>query len=219
MNLWATIREETSPTHTFIQSSLCPSFRFNNMIFFLPFIGLAAALTVPHSAIQKRAVYSGTPFGFASKATGGGNAATVTPITTAQLISYLTDSSPRNIVISGEFKFAGTEGTATYDACDAYSCTPSNGGQALLNTLNGCSKPTYKVTIDKAAYQGISVKSNKSLIGKNGATLNGKGLRLVGVSNIIIQNIKARALSRTQYVIGANLPQDHESEPEIRLGR
>ena len=148
------------------------------------------------AAVTKRAVYSGTPLGFASSATGGGNAATVYPTTTAQLISYLTSSSVQNIVISGTFNFVGTEGTSTYAAYDAYPCTPSNSRQALLSTLSGCgSKATYNVNIDKAGYQGINVKPNKTLVGKNGATLNGKGLRLVGTSNIIIQNIKITNLN------------------------
>jgi pectin lyase len=39
-----------------------------------------------------------SPQGFASGTTGGGDAAAVTPTTTAELISYLGDSSPRVIV-------------------------------------------------------------------------------------------------------------------------
>ncbi|KAI3322340.1 polysaccharide lyase family 1 protein [Xylariaceae sp. AK1471] len=172
----------------------------------LPFL-ISFVAAVPTADTEKRVVssiVSGTPIGFASGATGGGSAATVYPTTIAELKAYLTSDSPQNIVISGTFNFAGSEGTKTFAACNAYSCTPSNGGQALLNTLSGCgSTSTYSVTVDAAAYAAINVKSNKSLVGKNGATLNGKGLRFIGVSNIIIQNIKITNLN-PQYVWGGD---------------
>lgn len=169
------------------------------------FAALAAA--APSKTVEKRAISSvvnGTPMGFASSATGGGTVTPVYPSTVAQLTSYLTSSDPQVIVISGTFNFAGTEGTTALTACDAYPCTPSNGGQALLNTLGGCgTKSTYSVSIDTAAYKAINVKSNKTLVGKNGATLNGKGLRFVGVSNIIIQNIAITNLN-PKYVWGGD---------------
>lgn len=154
--------------------------------------------------VEKRAIYSGTPIGFASGATGGGSAATVYPTTIAELTAYLTSDAPQNIVISGTFDFTGSEGTTTVAACDAYACTPSNGGQALLNTLGGCgTKATYNVNVDTAAYQALWIKSNKSLVGKNGATIKGKGFRLSGVENIIIQNIKITELN-PKYVWGGD---------------
>lgn len=167
---------------------------------------LAAA--APAEGQSKRAgissIVKGTPVGFASSVTGGGTVAPVYPTTIAQLKSYLTSTSPQNIVISGTFNFAGSEGTVTLPACNAYPCTPSNGGQALLNTLNGCgSLSTYNVTLDSAAYNAINVQSDKTLVGVNGATLNGKGLRLSGVSNIIIQNIAITNLN-PQYVWGGD---------------
>lgn len=141
-------------------------------------------------------VVSGTPVGFANGVTGGGTATPVYPTTIAQLKSYLTSSSPQVIVISGEYNFVGSEGTQTEQACNSYKCAPAAGGQALLNTLNGCgSYSLYNVTIDKAGYEGINVASQKTLVGKNGATLNGKGLRFVGVSNIIVQNIEITNLN------------------------
>lgn len=164
-------------------------------------------VAAPVESTEKRAVSSivkGTPIGMASAVTGGGSAAVVYPTTIAQLKAYLTSDEPQNIVISGTFNFIGSEGTTSLTACDSYSCTPSNGGQALLNTLGGCdSHPTYGVSIDTASYQGINVKSQKTLVGKNGATLNGKGLRFVGVSNIIIQNIAITNLN-PKYVWGGD---------------
>lgn len=118
-------------------------------------------------------VVSGSPIGFASGATGGGNAKPVYPTTIADLKKYLTSKDPQVIVINGQYNFAGSEGTQTEQACNAYSCTPDNGGQGMLNTLKGCTTATYNVKIDTAAYQGIQVQSHKTLVGKNGATLNG----------------------------------------------
>lgn len=154
---------------------------------------------------QISSIVKGTPPGFAYAATGGGTAAPVYPTTVAQLKAYLTSDQPQNIVISGTFNFAGTEGTTTYQACDPYSCAHTSSGQGLLNTLNGCgSKSLYSAPIDVAAYVGIYVKSDKTLVGINGATLNGKGLRFVnGVRNIIIQNIKITNLN-PQYVWGGD---------------
>ncbi|KAI1360023.1 pectin lyase E [Xylaria arbuscula] len=150
------------------------------------------------------AIYSGSPVGFASAVTGGGDAATVYPTTIDELKEYLTSSEPQNIIISGTFDFAGSEGTSSYGACDSYSCSPSDGGQALLNTLDGCgSNSVYDVTIDTAAYQGINVASDKTLVGTNNAVLNGKGLRFSGVSNIIIQNIHITNLNPA-YVWGGD---------------
>lgn len=155
---------------------------------------------------KKRAISSyvnGTPVGFASAVTGGGDATPVMPTTIDELKSYLTSDEAQVIVISGKFDFSGSEGTSDYDACNSYSCTPDNGGQALLNTLNGCSTSTYSVTLDTAAYQGINVASDKTLVGTDGATLYGKGLRFVDVSNIIIQNIEITELN-PQYVWGGD---------------
>ncbi|KAM0470232.1 hypothetical protein ACHAPX_010020 [Trichoderma viride] len=173
----------------------------------LAVLGQFAAAS-PAEGQSKRAgissIVKGTPIGFASSVTGGGTVAPVYPTTIAQLKSYLTSTNPQNIVISGTFNFAGSEGTVTLPACNAYPCTPSNGGQALLNTLSGCgSLSTYNVTLDSAAYNAINVQSGKTLVGINGATLNGKGLRLSGVSNVIIQNIAITNLN-PQYVWGGD---------------
>lgn len=147
---------------------------------------------------------SGSAMGFAAGVTGGGNAAPVYPTTIADLIKYLGSDDPQVIVISGTYNFVGSEGTESFKACKAYSCDPDNGGQMLLNTLGGCGTNALSdVTIDKAGGQGITVKSDKTLIGTNKATLNGKGLRMVGVSNIIIQNIAITNLN-PKYVWGGD---------------
>ncbi|KAI2640194.1 polysaccharide lyase family 1 protein [Xylaria nigripes] len=54
-----------------------------------------------------------------------------------------------------------------------------------IEELTSCgSRKAYSVTADSAAYNAINDKSDKSLVGQNGAALNGKGLRFQDVSNI-----------------------------------
>lgn len=118
---------------------------------------LAGALL--HARLASAAISSvvtGTPMGFASGATGGGDATPVYPTTVDELKTYLTSSDAQVIVVSGVLDFAGTEGTTTVQACDNYACTPDAGGQALLNTLDGCgSLALYDVDVDTAAYNPI----------------------------------------------------------------
>ncbi|KAI1330741.1 putative pectin lyase E [Xylariaceae sp. FL0255] len=135
------------------------------------------------------------------------SATTVYPTTVAEVKSYLTSTEPQNICHLWNLwlDFVGSEGTTTYRAGNTYACTPSAGGQAMLNTLDRCgSASLYDVTIDTAGYEGINVQSDKTLVGKNGATLYGKGfLRMVGISNIIIQNIEITNL-KPAYVWGVD---------------
>lgn len=76
----------------------------------------------------------GTAQGFATGVTGGGNAPEVTPTTTAQLVSYLGDSSPRVIVLDRTFNFIGTEGRTSATGCAPYG-TASN-CQTAINKNN-----------------------------------------------------------------------------------
>ncbi|GLA86109.1 hypothetical protein AtubIFM56815_010360 [Aspergillus tubingensis] len=171
----------------------------------LPSTIIALMAFAHHSNAAQSSIVSGSAPGFAAGVTGGGDATPVYPTTIDELKKYLTSSSPQNIVIEGTFDFVGSEGTKTYQACNIYDCTPDNGGQAILNTLGGCGDTsTYDVTIDVAGYEGINVASDKTLVGKGtGAVLNGKGLRFVGVSNIIIQNIEITNLN-PKYVWGGD---------------
>jgi pectin lyase len=129
------------------------------MLALLAYRSVAVPIDGTSTINSKRAIsplVSGTPPGFASGTPGGGTATPVYPSTIAQLKTYLTSTSPQVIVISGTYDFAGSEGTVTKAACNAYSCTPANGGQALLNTLSGCgTTTTYNVNIDAAAFNPI----------------------------------------------------------------
>ncbi|KAG8775309.1 hypothetical protein FRC16_004852, partial [Serendipita sp. 398] len=47
----------------------------------------------------------GTPLGFGSSTTGGGSATAATPTSNAQLVSWLSDSTARTIVLTSIFDF------------------------------------------------------------------------------------------------------------------
>lgn len=134
----------------------------------------------------------GAAEGFAKGVTGGGSATPVYAKTTDQLISYLGDSTARVIVVDGTLDFTGTEGTASGTGCAPWGT--ASACQVAINQNGWCdnyqaSAPKVSVSYDKAGQLGITVGSNKSLIGRNGATIKGKGIRLVGSKNVIIQNI------------------------------
>ncbi|KAK4149569.1 pectin lyase fold/virulence factor [Chaetomidium leptoderma] len=166
---------------------------------------LYSALT---ALAQTAAAVTGAAEGFAKGVTGGGNASPVYPTTTAQLVSYLGDSQARVIMLDRTFDFTGTEGTATETGCAPWGT--GSGCQTALNKNNWCTDyqpnaPKVSVKYDKAGVLGITVKSNKSLIGVgNKGVIKGKGIRMVsGVQNIIIQNVQITNLN-PQYVWGGD---------------
>ncbi|KAH7176973.1 putative pectate lyase [Dactylonectria macrodidyma] len=151
---------------------------------------------------------TGAAEGFAKGVTGGGSATAVYPSTTAELVSYLGDSSARVIYLTKTFDFTSTEGTTT-----ATGCAPWGTGstcQLAINLNSWCdnyqaSAAKVSVTYNTAGILGITVKSNKSLIGVGSAgIIKGKGLRIVsGATNIIIQNIHITNLN-PKYVWGGD---------------
>jgi pectin lyase len=72
----------------------------------MKFLAIVAAFAAQAAAVG----VSGAAEGFAKGVTGGGSATPVYPSTTAELVSYLGDSSPRVIVLTKTFDFTGTEG-------------------------------------------------------------------------------------------------------------
>ncbi|KAB8068038.1 pectin lyase D [Aspergillus leporis] len=170
-----------------------------------------AAVLTTVAALASRALatsVSGTAEGFASSATGGGSATAVYPTTTDELVSYLGDDEARVIVLSQTFDFTETEGTTT-----ATGCAPWGTGsacQVAINKDDWCtnyesSAPSVSVTYDNAGSLGITVNSNKSLIGEGTkGVIKGKGLRIVnGVKNVIIQNIAVTDIN-PKYVWGGD---------------
>ncbi|PYH48641.1 polysaccharide lyase family 1 protein [Aspergillus saccharolyticus JOP 1030-1] len=167
----------------------------------------AAAAAVLANSVNAGVV--GAAQGFAKGVTGGGSAAEVYPKTNDELVSYLGDSQPRVIVLDKIFDFTGTEGTETTSGCSPWG-TGSTCQQAI-NKDNWCNNYEPKapkvssITYDKAGVLGITVNSNKSLVGKGSAGgIKGKGIRMVsGAKNIIIQNIAITDIN-PKYVWGGD---------------
>ncbi|KAJ7574373.1 putative pectin lyase precursor [Mycena floridula] len=149
----------------------------------------------------------GTPFGQASGTTGGGNAAAATPTSLAQLTTWLSDSTARTIVLTSVFDFTSSEGTTTGKACKPWTCSPNP--QLAIDANSWCendepSAATTTVTYNTAGTTPLKVASNKTLLGKGAnAGLKGKGLKITGASNIIIQNIKITDIN-AQFVWGGD---------------
>ncbi|KAH7364725.1 pectin lyase fold/virulence factor [Rhexocercosporidium sp. MPI-PUGE-AT-0058] len=156
---------------------------------------------------------TGSAPGFAKGTTGGGSAVGAYPKDIAQLKTWLTDSTPRVILINKEYNFIGSEGKATENGCrPASNKCPGNGGQDAINAASWCTNgnagagvKSISVTYDKAGTSGINLGSNKSLIGVGAnAVIRGKGLRIAnGAKNIIIQNIHITELN-PQYIWGGD---------------
>ncbi|CAG8975053.1 hypothetical protein HYALB_00011832 [Hymenoscyphus albidus] len=167
----------------------------------------SAAVAVLSSGASAAGV-TGAAEGFAKGITGGGSASPVYPNTNAELVSYLGDNSARVIVLTKTFDFRGTEGTSTGSGCLPWGT--GSQCQVAINKDNWCGNyqpdaPTTSITYDNAGSLGITVKSNKSLVGQGSAgKILGKGIRMVsGVKNIIIQNIEISNIN-PKYVWGGD---------------
>ncbi|KAI8663248.1 Amb-all domain-containing protein [Fusarium keratoplasticum] len=146
---------------------------------------------------------SGAAEGFAQGVTGGGSATPVTPRNIQELVTYLTDKSPRVIVLDRTYDFTGSEGTVRATGCAPWGT--GKGCQLAINTANFCGTwPAAQVTYDKAGTAGINVASDKTIIGVgNKGIIKGKGLRFANVKNVIVQNIHVTTLN-PQYVWGGD---------------
>ncbi|ETO71995.1 hypothetical protein F444_11773 [Phytophthora nicotianae P1976] len=147
-------------------------------------------------------VVTGTPPGFASGTTGGGNAKAVYPTTIKELTAYLSDNTPRVVVLKQQFNFINTEGSTTEKGCrpkNNLDCIAKKNGfqgqDAIQPSFSKCDGSTVDVTYDKAAITPLTVGSNKTLVGEGTkGVLNGKGLMITG-SNVIVQNIHINNLN------------------------
>ena len=152
------------------------------------FTAAVAAFTTTTAAIS----VSGSAEGFAKGVTGGGDATPVYPSSTDELVSYLGDDEARVIVLSKTFDFTGTEGTSTETGCAPWGT--GSACQQAINANDWCTNyqpdaPSVSVTYDNAGTLGITVASDKTILGEGSkGIIKGKGLRIVsGASNIIIQ--------------------------------
>ncbi|KAM0226819.1 hypothetical protein ACHAPO_012061 [Fusarium lateritium] len=160
------------------------------------------------AAFVRAAGVTGAAEGFAKGVTGGGSATAVYPTTTAQLVSYLGDSSARVIILDRTFDFTGTEGTTSATGCAPYGT--ASACQLAINKDDWCTNyqpnaPKVSVKYDNAALNPILVGSNKSLVGVGSkGIIKGKGLYIAkGVKNVIVQNIHITNLN-PQYVWGGD---------------
>ncbi|KAJ5210985.1 Pectin lyase fold/virulence factor [Penicillium cf. griseofulvum] len=153
---------------------------------------LFTAVAVANSPAKKANTISvtGSPPGFAYGVTGGGNAKPVYPTDVKHLIQLLGSDDPQVIIIAKTYDFIGTEGTTKGNICKAYGSF-EDGCQSTIDIGKGCDgKPSEPYEWDTAGVTGISVHSDKTIIGVgNNGVLLGKGLRIVRASNIIVQNI------------------------------
>ncbi|ELU39361.1 pectate lyase domain-containing protein [Rhizoctonia solani AG-1 IA] len=164
------------------------------------FIGSLAAILVA----SQGALAVGSPFGFATGTTGGSSAAPATPTSTSQLASWLSDSTTRTILLDRTYDFTDTEGSVTGPGCKPWACSPNP--QQSLDGNGWCSSTAPKTTITykKAGTTALAVGSNKTILGKgNSGWIKGKGLRLAGSKNVIIQNIRISDIN-PQYVWGGD---------------
>ncbi|KAI5241395.1 putative pectin lyase [Aureobasidium subglaciale] len=152
---------------------------------------------------------TGAAEGFAKGVTGGGSAAAVYPTTTDELVSYLGDDKPRVIILNKTFDFRGTEGTTSAKGCSPWGtgslCQQAIDKDGWCENYESSAPKVSSLTYDKAGMIGITVNSNKSLVGQGSkGIIKGKGLRMAnGVKNIIIQNIAITDLN-PHYVWGGD---------------
>lgn len=106
------------------------------------------------------------------------------------MIDLLGSDEPQVIIIDRTYDFIGTEGTTKGTICKSWGSF-EDGCQAIIDTESGCGdSESESYEWDTAGVTGIYVHSNKTIIGVGSeGILLGKGLRMVDVSNIIVQNI------------------------------
>ncbi|PKY08422.1 pectin lyase-like protein [Aspergillus campestris IBT 28561] len=162
---------------------------------------LALGARSAHAQVQ------GAAFGFATGTTGGGDAQPQSPASLEELTAWITDDTPRTILLDRTWDFAGTEGITDGKCCSTDTTTCESGtsaGQAWIQ--DSCDDGTWvECKYDNAARTPLEVGSNKSIVGVGSeGVLKGKGLRVTkGNTNVIIQNIHITDLN-PQYVWGGD---------------
>jgi pectin lyase len=92
-------------------------------------------------SFPKSALSFGTPFGLATGTTGGGNATPAVPSSLAQLTTWLSDNTPRVILLDKIFDFTNAEGTVTGNGCQPWTCSPN---PQVLDKFS-CSMPKINI--------------------------------------------------------------------------
>ncbi|KAF9874526.1 pectin lyase 2 [Colletotrichum karsti] len=133
---------------------------------------LTAALAAIVPLASAADAVKGAAEGFAKGVTGGGSATPVYPSTTAELASYLKDSSARVIVLTKTFDFTGTEGTASETGCAPYGT--GSACQVAINKDNWCTN--YQPNAPKARIFSFDIRtfSPQSADGGSWNTVRGR---------------------------------------------
>ncbi|KAJ6465174.1 pectin lyase-like protein [Mycena vitilis] len=149
----------------------------------------------------------GTPFGLAAGTTGGGSATPSVPSSLAELTTWLSDSTARVILLESIYDFTSNEGTTTGTICKPWTCSPNP--QFAIDANSWCENYEPSAAKSTATYyvagtKPLVVASNKTLLGKGSSGgIKGKGLKITGANNIIIQNIKITDIN-AEYVWGGD---------------
>lgn len=182
---------------------------FGNFSVWMALFRSLLAATALFSTYASAEGVQGNAFGFASGTTGGGDASPAAPSSIAELKTWLSDDTPRVILIDKEFNFIGSEDTCTDCECcipDSNTCGSSGQNAIKIDGSDWCGNyPSTKCTYDNAGLEGLTVASDKSIVGVGSAgILRGKGLRMTNnAKNIIIQNIHIAELN-PQYIWGGD---------------
>ncbi|KAG8817906.1 hypothetical protein FRC18_000326 [Serendipita sp. 400] len=152
----------------------------------------------------------GTPLGFGSSTTGGGSAAAATPTSNTQLVSWLSDSTARTIVLTSIFDFTSYYGSTSGTICKPWTCTPNP--QVAIDQNSWCENYEPSAATGTASWYvsgtgysyTLKVGSNKTLLGKgSSAGIKGIGLLIQNADNVIIQNINISDIN-AQFVWGGD---------------
>ncbi|MET4323542.1 pectate lyase [Bradyrhizobium sp. JR4.1] len=165
--------------------------------------GLAVVLGA-FSLLGSNNARSEAPKGFGAQATGG-LGGEVVQVRSIEALNYelcrsyafghCNDNSPREIQVIGTIDFTGTEGRGEGQGCQyGNACSAPYKRESLLlldgNDAHCNGKENTLVGFDRAGKRPLEIGSNKTVIGVGpSATIKGKGLRLNGVSNIVIRNL------------------------------
>ncbi|KAF8900932.1 pectin lyase fold/virulence factor [Mucidula mucida] len=164
----------------------------------------APALPLPHVS-SSRYFGSRNALWPSNGTTGGGSASAATPSSLAELTTWLSDSTARTIVLTSVFDFTSNEGTTTGKICKPWTCSPNP--QSAIDQNEWCENYESGAATGTATYYTAGLTPSKSevtrpFLGK-GVTLECKGLKITGASNIIIQNIRITDIN-AQYVWGGD---------------
>ncbi|KAF8687573.1 Pectate lyase, partial [Rhizoctonia solani] len=146
---------------------------------------------------SKGALAVGSAFGFATGTTGGAAAAPATPTSTTQLASWLSDGTARTIVLDRTYDFTDTQGSTTATGCKPWTCSPNP--QLAINANNWCLGYIQKRRYIRSA-SGFKQDDPREGYFR---WIKGKGLKLAGSKNVIVQNIRISDINH-QYVWGGD---------------